>query len=101
VSNSRSLWETYQTSKQFGVRPSELLGILASGDLFAAYCFDSACCEFGKAVEAALHDVDGKNKKEIEHKMERVLRKWLDMPAQYRDPVKSGAAIPASKREEV
>jgi len=25
----------------------------------------------------------------------------LDMPAQYRDPVKSGAAIPASKREEV
>jgi len=52
-------------------------------------------------VEAALHDVDGKNKKEIEHKMERVLRKWLDMPAQYRDPVKSGAAIPASKREEV
>lgn len=55
--------------------------------------------EFGTAVDAALHDVEGKTKKEIAAKSERVLRKWLDMPQRYRDPLKSGHVQLPSKPE--
>lgn len=46
--------------------------------------------EFGRAVEGALGEVEGKNKKEIQNKSQRVLRKWLGLPAQFRDPATSG-----------
>jgi hypothetical protein len=47
---------------------------------------DSACGEFGRALEAAVQDVEGKNKGEIEMKADRVVRRWLDMPLKFRDP---------------
>lgn len=72
------------------VRPSELLHIQ---DPFAAYCLDSACGEFGRALENELSNVEGKNKKEIQVKSDRVIRRWLDLPMRYRDPAKSGHAI--------
>jgi hypothetical protein len=48
--------------------------------------------QWGQAVENALADVEGKNKKEIAVKSDRVLRKWLGLPMRYRDPVRSGHA---------
>ena len=81
------MWALYQTAKQFSVRPSSLLDV---SEPYAAYCLDNACGEFGRAVENALQEVEGKNKKEIKVKSERVLRKWLDLPLQYRDPAQSG-----------
>lgn len=67
-------------------------------------CLDTACAEWGAALEAELHSVDGKTQKEIEAKMTRKLRHWLDLPAQYRDPVKAGVVAPPpqipTKREE-
>jgi hypothetical protein len=74
-------------SKDYQTRPSEILDI---DDPFAAFCLDRAVHDFGSAVESALSDVEGKTKKEIQVKSDRVLRKWLDMPLQYRDPVRSG-----------
>lgn len=74
-------------AKAYRTRPSEILCI---EDPFAAFCLDRAVHDFGSALEAALSDVEGKTKKEIEVKSDRVLRKWLDMPLQYRDPVTSG-----------
>lgn len=70
-------------AKTYKTRPSEFIGL---DDTFAAFCLDRAVYDYGSAVEAALGEVEGKNKKEIEVKSERVLRKWLDMPAQYRNP---------------
>jgi len=81
------LWETYRLSKAYQTRPSELLCIK---DPFAAFCLDRAVFDFGSALESALSDVEGKTKKEIEVKSDRVLRKWLDMPLRYRDPAGSG-----------
>lgn len=46
--------------------------------------------EFGNALEAELKNIEGKNKTEISVKSNRLISKWLDMPMQYRDPVKSG-----------
>lgn len=63
-------------------------------------CLDNACAEFGQALEAELSKVQGKNQKEIEVKSERVIRKWLDMPQQYRDPVRAGKVALPTKPEE-
>lgn len=41
-------------------------------------------------VENELAKVKGKSDKEIQVKSERVLRKWLGLPARYRDPATSG-----------
>ena len=60
-----------------------LLGI---SDPYTAWCFDSACGEFGRALENELSNVEGKNKKEVSVKSERIMRKWLEMPAKYRNP---------------
>ena len=57
---------------------------------YTAYCLDMAVAEFGNTVDEELKSIEGKTKKEIHVKSERLLRKWLDLPAQYRDPVKSG-----------
>jgi len=43
--------------------------------------------EFGQALEAELHHVEGKSRKQIEAKMENVMRAWLDMPLKYRTPI--------------
>ena len=59
---------------------------MAVSDPYAAYCLDNAVGEFGRALEAELSRVDGKNQKELDVKADRVLRKWLDMPLQYRRP---------------
>lgn len=42
-----------------------------------AYMFDSAIQAFGTALTNELQGIEGKNKKEIERKQERTLRKWL------------------------
>lgn len=55
-------------------------------DPYAAYCLDNAVGEFGRALEAELSRVEGKNQKEIDVKADRILRKWLDMPQQWRRP---------------
>lgn len=68
-------------------------------DPYAAYCLDNAVAEFGRAVESDLAEVEGKTKKEVAKKSERVLRRWLDMPQQYRDPAASGAVQLPRKAE--
>lgn len=89
------MWGLYLTAKEYGTRPSDLLCI---EDRYAAYCLDNACREFGQALEAELSNVEGKNKKEIAVKSERVMSKWLELPMRYRDPVKAGkVALPVRK----
>ena len=48
-----------------------------------------ACADFGRAVESEINSVEGKNKKEVTVKTNRVLRKMLGLPAQFRDPAAS------------
>lgn len=84
VQNSRQVWETYLTSKTFNIRPSELLDV---SDPYAAYCVDSAVGMFGRTLESELNAVEGKGQKNIQMKRERLLRRWMDMPAQYRSPM--------------
>jgi hypothetical protein len=90
VRNKPALWHLYLTAKEFNTRPSALVGL--QRDEYAAYCLDNAAADFGRAIESALSEVEGKNKKVIKVKTDRVLRKWLGLPAQYRDPVRSGHA---------
>lgn len=92
--NKKELWDLYQTAKTFRVRPSDLLAI---SDRYAALCLDRACGEFGRTVEGALHEIEGKTKKEIAVKTERTLRHWLDMPQRYRSP--AGAGVPIKRGE--
>jgi hypothetical protein len=82
------MWDLYLAAKTFNARPSDLMGVQ---DLYAAYCLDTACGEWGRAIEGALEGVEGKTKKEVAVKSERVLRKWLGMAQRYRDPARAGA----------
>lgn len=59
-------------------------------DPYAAYCLDTACATFGRNLEAELESVEGKNKKEVQTKKQRLLAKWLGQELKYRDPVKAG-----------
>jgi hypothetical protein len=52
-------------------------------------------------VESALADVEGKNKKEMQMKSQRVLEKWLGLPMRFRDPANSGAVQLPTRREDV
>ena len=72
-------------AKEFGARPSDLLGITGEARRFM---FDNAVFAFGKALSNELSAVEGKNSKDIERKSSRLLDKWLgsDGPKRYRDP---------------
>jgi hypothetical protein len=83
------VWEIYQTAKSFNTRPSDILGVT---DKYAAYCLDTAVGEFGRVIENELSGVEGKTKKEIASKSDRLMRKWLDMPQQFRSPMATRAA---------
>lgn len=78
-----SLWNLFNTAKTFQARPSDLLAI---DDTLAAYCLDSACAEFGNALQGELNGIEGKNSKEVEMKSNRMIRRWLDLPLEFRDP---------------
>jgi hypothetical protein len=81
------VWRLHLVAKEYNCRPSDLLYIK---DPYAAYCLDTAVAEFGRTLENELQGVEGKTKKEITVKSQRILSKWLDLPMQYRDPMKSG-----------
>jgi len=86
VRDSSSLWRAWTLSQAVRSRPSDLYGIEDEYGPYVAYCFDNAVVAFGRALEAELDAVEGKNSKEINRKRDRVLRKWLDMPMKFRNP---------------
>jgi hypothetical protein len=51
---------------------------------FRAFQFDSAVATFGRALNAALDAVEGKNNKAINAKRARLLDVWLERPLKYR-----------------
>lgn len=67
--------------------------ILDVSDPYAAYCLDTAVGEFGRTLENELSNIEGKNKKEIQTKADRLMRRWLDMPVRFRDPARSGHVV--------
>jgi hypothetical protein len=77
------------------VRPSELLNINHG---VRAFMIDNAVFVFGRALENELHGVDGKNKKEIERKSDRILRKWLPDSSIGRPRYRDVKAVGSSKR---
>ena len=81
----------YLNSKDFGCRPSQMLAL---DDPYAALCLDSACGQFGRALESAMNGVTGKTEKARENKRERVLHTWLGIPLKYQNPT-----IGASKKK--
>lgn len=83
VRNSSQLWTLFRQAETFSCRPSELLGI---EDAYLAYCIDGAVYEFGVTLKNELESIEGKSKQEIKNKQDRLLRKWLDLPQQYRNP---------------
>jgi hypothetical protein len=91
------VWRIHLASKEYNCRPSDLLAI---EDRYAAYCLDTAVAEFGRALENELSAVKGKTDKEIAVKSKRIINRWLDLPMQYRDPVKSGHAVLPVRHED-
>lgn len=49
-----SLWDHYRTAKQFGTKPSNLLGLSSPHDAWLAYQYDMTCGRLGLWVEAML-----------------------------------------------
>lgn len=79
-------------ARSLRTRPSEVYKI---SDELAAYCFDRAVQTFGDALAAELQSVEGKNKREIERKRQRILSKWIPESkasgvSQFRDPMQKG-----------
>jgi hypothetical protein len=61
---------------------------------FRAFQFDSAVATFGRALQAALDGVEGKNNAAIAGKQSRLLDEWLERPIKYRPVV--GPSTPVS-----
>lgn len=66
----------YVQAKNWGITPSEVLGI---EDVYVAFCFNQACGYLGAWVESKLDDVKpGKKPKDTVAKKEVLLNKLLD-----------------------
>lgn len=74
MQSSTLLWETYQQTKHYRCRASELLAI---ENPIAAYFLDRAVHAFGSALSGEIEAIKGKNNEEIERKRLRVIEKWL------------------------
>ena len=83
------MWQAWTLSQAMKVRPSDMYAI--EGD-FRRFCFDRAVFTFGRALDAELNSVKGKNDNEINRKRERVLAKWLDQPLKFRSPSPTAGA---------
>lgn len=94
VQNSALLWETFQLTKHYRCRASELLDIR---DPWTAYQLDRAVYSFGSALSAELEGVEGKNKNEIERKRLRVITKWLPKAVDASGTSDGRFADPASR----
>ena len=87
-------WRIYLQAKAWRCRPSDILLI---ADAWDAHCYDSAVYLFGSELEAALEAVNEKTSSATTRKRERVIRKWLELPAEFRAPeekAQSSAARP-------
>jgi hypothetical protein len=82
------VWETFNLSKEARISPSEMLGVDREEEPWVAYCLDRAVTTFGTAVQGELDAVEGKNKKEIEVKRQRVLNRFFPEGARYQSPGK-------------
>lgn len=70
------MWEAWQLSKAYQVRPSELFGI---GHPVQQFYFDRAVWVFGTSLEADLEKAgqNAKKPKAQEQARLRILQKWL------------------------
>lgn len=87
------MWTLYRMAKEFGSRPSDIMGITGEA---RRLMFDNAVFTFGIALSNAISSVEGKNSKEIEKKTQRVVDKWLrdpNAPKRYRDPAKRNEEV--------
>lgn len=94
VADSNLLWQTFQLSKHYRCRASELLAI---EDPLVAYQLDRAVYFFGSALQSELDAVEGENKQDIERKRLRVISKWLPKAVDASGTSKGGFADPASR----
>lgn len=77
------MWSLYLQAKDFGCRPSDILAI---EDRYVAFVLDNAVHHFGSALEGELKSIDGKTKREVSMKQQRVMATWLGLPMKYRNP---------------
>ena len=77
-------------SKTYRTRPSEIYFI---HDEVAAWCFDRAVNLFGSSLEAELRAAEegAKNNLQAVSRRQRILAKWLEGTAHYKDPSSDGS----------
>ncbi len=83
MKNKKLLWLTYLEAKTWNNRPSSLIAI---EDEYTAYCFDQAVAVFGNVVSNELESVEGKTKKSVTQKRNRILDKYLGIKPKFMDP---------------
>lgn len=81
MSNKQLSWGLYQSAKQWGKRPSEMVAIK---DEYVAYCFDEAIGTWGSFIVAEMEAVQGKDAKTVERKRRSTLLKLIDAPDESR-----------------
>ena len=79
VQNRSALWATYLRSKEYGSRPSELVGLDPKSEAWPAWCFDEACFIWGKHVEYTIREAtkNAKNEKQREGKAQAAMRRLM------------------------
>ena len=84
MKNKRLLWELYNNSKSWSVRPSTLVGIDPIKDDYRAYCIDQVVAYWGNYVMGELDSIKGKDEKSISRKRHQRLMKLMDAPDEQR-----------------
>jgi hypothetical protein len=64
----------HQIAKEYGVRPSDLVGISHE---YVAFCVDQIVFRWGTYVQGELDSVDGKDKNQIEGRRRAVIHRLL------------------------
>lgn len=99
MTNRPLLWQLHLRSKEWGQRPSDLVGISETHGSYAAYCFDGAVDYFGREVEAAMDKVKGKNEKGRQARQENALRSMLGLKRKYQSFAAPNTGAPLDRPE--
>lgn len=80
MKNRLLLWQTFLRSKEWGKRPSELIGL---NDPYDAWCFDEACSTWGNTIMGELQSVKGDNEAVREMQQQFVLERYLGIDGDW------------------
>ena len=97
MKNRLALWQTYRQAREFGSKPSEIVGLTAGS--WEAFCFDEACFMWGRHVESTLRDATkkAKNENQAQTRAMMVMKRLMAEPEEEEEAGEESTPAPTGK----